>query len=57
LGARNWVTVVRNTRARYWIGTHDAVNTGEGFVGWVLKRRAWAVKEVMNSEKVGGKDG
>jgi hypothetical protein len=57
LGVRNWVTVVRNTRARYWIGTHNEVKKDEGFVGWVLKRRVWAVEEVLNSEKVVGKDG
>jgi hypothetical protein len=50
LGGQNGLQVVRQTGAKYWIGTHDEVKKGGGFVAWVLKRRIWGVDEVMKRE-------
>ena len=54
LGAQNGIEAVRKTKAKYWIGTHDEVKKGGGFVAWVLKRRIWGVEDVL---KLDGKDG
>jgi hypothetical protein len=53
LGAQNGLDAVRKTKAKYWIGTHDEVKKGGGFVAWVLKRRIWGVEDVIkgNGEK------
>jgi len=47
LGAQNGLDVVRKTKVKYWIGTHDEVKKGGGFVSWVLKRRIWGVEDVL----------
>ena len=58
LGAHNGLQVVRNTAAKYWIGTHDEVKKGGGFVSWIMKRRVWdvedAVKRGSGVDKMGG---
>ena len=41
---------MRKTKAKYWIGTHDEVKKGGGFVAWVLKRRIWAVEDVVKGD-------
>jgi hypothetical protein len=56
LGGQNGLRAVRQTRAKYWIGTHDEVKKGGGFVAWVLKRRIWGVDEIMKQEG-NGEDG
>lgn len=53
LGGQNGLRAVQQTRAKYWIGTHDEVKKGGGFVAWVLKRRIWGVDEVMKREGMG----
>jgi len=50
LGAQNGLDAVRKTKAKYWIGTHDEVKKGGGFVAWVLKRRIWAVEDVVKGD-------
>lgn len=47
LGAQNGLEAVRKTKAKYWIGTHDEVKKGGGFVARVLKRRIWGVEDIM----------
>ena len=34
-------------RAKYWVGTHDEVKKGGGFVSWFLRRRVWSVAEAL----------
>ena len=46
-GTQNGLEAVRKTKAKYWIGTHDEVKKGGGFVAWVLKRRIWGVEDIM----------
>jgi hypothetical protein len=50
LGAHNGLAAVRNTGTRYWIGTHDEVKRGGGFVAWVLNRRIWNVEDAIKRE-------
>jgi len=47
LGGQNGLETVQRTGAKYWIGTHDEVKKGAGFVAWVLKRRIWGVDEIL----------
>jgi hypothetical protein len=51
LGALNAVRAVRATKAKYWIGTHDEVKKGSGIVSYVLRRKAWTVREALDAEK------
>lgn len=50
LGAHNGLAAVRNTGARYWIGTHDEVKRGGGFVAWVLNRKIWNLEDAIKRE-------
>jgi hypothetical protein len=60
LGAQNGLEAVRKIKAKYWVGTHDEIKKGGGFVAWVLKRRIWGVEEAMRREGIevekGGND-
>jgi hypothetical protein len=47
LGGQNGIQAARNLGVRYWIGTHDEVKRGGGFVAKVLKRRIWGAEEVL----------
>ncbi|USP79180.1 uncharacterized protein yc1106_06454 [Curvularia clavata] len=47
LGAKNGVLAQRMLRAKYWVGTHDEVKKGGGFVSWFLRRRVWTVGEAL----------
>ena len=47
LGGQNGLETVQRTGAKYWIGTHDEVKKGGGFVAWVLKRRIWGVDDIL----------
>jgi hypothetical protein len=47
LGAKNGILAQRLLRAKYWVGTHDEVKKGGGFVSWFLRRRVWTVEEAL----------
>jgi hypothetical protein len=56
MGAHNGLTVCRELKARYWIGTHDEVKKGGGIVSWFLKRKSITLKEALDSEGKEGKE-
>lgn len=52
LGAKNGVLAQRLVKAKYWVGTHDEVKKGGGFVSWFLRRKVWRVEDAIR--EVGG---
>lgn len=50
LGAHNGLKAQRLTNAKYWVGTHDEVKTGFGFVSWVLRRKVISLQEALRME-------
>jgi hypothetical protein len=54
LGGRNAVRAFHTVRPQLWIGTHDEVKIGKGFVARVLKRKIWTVEEALKQEGLVG---
>lgn len=50
LGAHNGLKAQRLTHAKYWIGTHDEVKTGYGFVSWILRRKVISLEDALRLE-------
>ncbi len=42
--------VFRQLRAKYWVGTHDAVKKGAGIVSWFLRRKGITLAEAVEGE-------
>ena len=57
LGAHNGLKAQRILNAKYWIGTHDEIKTGGGFVSWFLQRDVISLKEALEREKVATREG
>lgn len=51
LGAHNGLKVQRMCDAKYWIGTHDEVKKGGGFLAPFLRRTVIAVEEALSKER------
>lgn len=49
LGAKNGVLAQRMLRAKYWVGTHDEVKKGGGFISWFLRRKIWTVEDALKA--------
>lgn len=51
LGAKNGLIAQRKLKAKYWVGTHDEVKVGYGFVGWFLRRKVWTLEDALKEAK------
>lgn len=51
LGERNGKEVVKETKAKYWVATHDEVKHGSGLVSWFLSRTLGTGKEIVEGDK------
>jgi hypothetical protein len=49
LGAHNGLAVVRATKAKYWIGTHDEEKKAGGIVKWFLKRQKISIEQAVEN--------
>ena len=47
LGLRNALKAREVLQARYWVGTHDEVKKGGGFIGPLLRRKAWTIADAL----------
>lgn len=47
LGEKNGREVVKRTRSKYWVATHDEVKHGNGLVSWFLSRAMGRGKQIM----------
>jgi hypothetical protein len=50
LGAHNALKLQRQIQAKYWLGTHDEVKKGGGFVGMLLKRKVLTLQDALEKE-------
>lgn len=50
LGSHNGLKAQRILNAKYWIGTHDELKQGGGFVAWFLQRKVMTIKEALDEE-------
>jgi hypothetical protein len=51
MGAHNGLKLQRLLGAKYWIGTHDEVKKGGGFVSWFLHRKMVTLQDAFKREK------
>ena len=47
LGLQNALKAQKVLQARYWVGTHDEVKKGGGFIGPLLRRKAWTIADAL----------
>jgi len=57
LGANNGHEAQQILKARYWIGTHDEIKIGSGFIGWLLNFKkveadSSVFKEIRNGQSI-----
>lgn len=57
LGAHNGLKAQRILNASYWIGTHDEVKKGGGFIAWFLQRDVLTLKDALDEERKSRQDG
>ena len=51
LGALNGIRAAEDTRARYWIATHDEPKTGRGIIAPLLRWTTYSLKEAIEHEQ------
>jgi hypothetical protein len=51
LGAKNGLLAQRILKAKYWVGTHDEVKKGGGFISWWLRRKAWTLEDALREAR------
>jgi hypothetical protein len=51
LGAHNGLKAQRILNSKYWIGTHDEVKIGNGFITWFLQRHELTLKDALERER------
>jgi hypothetical protein len=56
LGAHNGLRAQRLLNAKYWVGTHDAVNKAYGLVSWFLRRKVVSIEEAVAAARKLAKD-
>ncbi|KAH8814538.1 hypothetical protein DL96DRAFT_416008 [Flagelloscypha sp. PMI_526] len=56
LGAHNALKALKGCGAKYWVGTHDEVKNGGGFVWWFLRRKVITVKEALEKAGMNNED-
>jgi hypothetical protein len=44
------VEAARLLNSQYWVGTHDEVKKGGGFIAPFLRRKAWNLTDVWSKE-------